>query len=216
MRLVISMMLILLVIFIIFYVRILYGFDQSVQFSYFILLLTISIAAGGVLFIKDTWKDHRVYIGAICFILLCSFGFGFLTLEKLNEVEVNIVNMDMAPSVHAQFTICGSFKNIPENRDIWLYMVPSMTKKYYPELVPALRLNNGHSEDGSWNYYCIPGVHGFNSAGKSFQIGVFLSNKTDRPYIKNEIMKMNGSINGMDQLPDKIEDLGVQVNVTII
>ena len=122
----------------------------------------------------------------------------------------------MGSSVHSQFVIYGLFKNIPENKDIWLYTVPSIAKKYYPESVPVIKLNDGHSADGSWDYYYIPSMNGFNGAGKSLQIGIFISNKTDRIYIEQEIMRANGSTHGMNQLPNKIEDMGIQINLTTI
>ncbi len=216
MRLVISMMLILLVILITFYIRILNGFDQSVQFSYFIMILIISIAVCGILFMKDTWKDQWIHIGIISVIIVCSIGFGFLNQEELNKAEINVINPYMGSSVHAQFVVSGSFENIPENKDIWLYLFSSITKKYYPEPVPVLKLNSGHSVDGSWDYYCIPNMKGFKGTDKSFQIGFFISNKTDKIYIEHEIMRVNGSIKGMNQLPNKIENMGIQVNITSI
>ena len=216
MRLVISMMVILLVILVTFYISILNGFDQSLQFHYFIMVLIISIAVCGMLFIKDTWKDCWVHVGIISVILICSIGFGFLSQEELNKVEVNVINPNMESSVHAQFVVLGLFKNIPENKDIWLYIVPSITKKYYPEPVPVIKLNDGHLDHGSWEYYYITGANGFNGAGKSFQIGIFISNKTDKIYIEKEIMRVNGSTKGMNQLPNKIEDRGIKINVTVI
>ena len=213
MKLVISMMVILLVILVTFYISILNGFDQSLQFHYFIMVLIISIAVCGMLFIKDTWKDRWVHVGIISVILICSIGFGFLSQGELNKVEVNVINPNMESSVHAQFVVLGLFKNIPENKDIWLYIVPSITKKYYPESVPVNKLDDGHSEDGSWDYYCITGVNGFKGNNKPFQIGIFISNKTDRIYIEQEIMRANGSTHGMNRLPNKIEDMGIQINV---
>lgn len=216
MRLFISMMVILLVILITFYIRILNGFDQSVQFSCFILILIVSIAACSVLFIKDTLKDHGIRLGIIGIILVCSIGFGFLNVEALNKVDVSVINPGTGSSVHSQFVISGSFENIPENKDIWLYTVPSMTKKYYPEIAPAIKLNNGHSADGSWEYYYISGINGFKDAEKPFQIGIFISNKTDRIYIENEIMRLNGSTQGMNKLPGKIQDMGIKLNVNTV
>ena len=213
MRLFISMMVILLVIIITFYMKILNGFDQSVQFPYFIMIVITSIAIVGILLIKDTWIDHGIHISIICVIMVCSIGFGFLSMEELNKVEVNVINPDMGSSVHAQFVVSGLFKNIPQNEDIWLYIVSSKTKKYYPESVPVNKLDDGHSEDGSWDYYCITGVNGFKGNNKPFQIGIFISNKTDRIYIEQEIMRANGSTHGMNRLPNKIEDMGIQINV---
>ncbi len=213
-RLFISMMLILLVILVIFYMRILNGLDQSVQFSYFIMILIISIAVGSMVFIKDTWKDQGIYFGIIGIIVLCAIGFGFLNMEELNKVEVNVINPDAGSSVNSQFVVYGSFENVPENKDIWLYTIPSMTKKYYPEIVPVIKLNNVHSADGSWEYYYVQGINGFKSGGKPFQIGVFLSNKTDRIYIESEIARLNGSTRGMNQLPGKIQDMGVKINIS--
>ncbi len=208
------MMVILLVILVTFYVRILNGFDQSVQFSYFMMILIVSIAIGSMVFIKDTWKDQGVYLGIIWIIVLCSIGFGFLNIEELNKVEVSVINPDTGSSVNSQFVIYGSFENIPENKDIWLYTVPSMTKKYYPEIVPVIKLNNAHSADGSWEYYYIPSINEFKGVGKSFQIGIFISNKTDRIYIEHEITRLNGSTNGMGQLPGRIQDMGIKINIT--
>lgn len=216
MRLVIYMMVILLVILVTFYIKILNGFDQSVQFSYFIMILTVSVAVCGILFIKDTWEDYRVQVGVISIILIFSIGFGFLSIDELNKVEISVINPVMGSSVHSQFVIYGLFKNIPENKDIWLYTVPSIAKKYYPESVPVIKLNDGHSADGSWDYYYIPSMNGFNGAGKSLQIGIFISNETDRLYIEQEIMRVNGSTRGMNQLPNKIEDMGIQINLTTI
>jgi hypothetical protein len=216
MRLVISMMAILLVILVTFYISILNGLDQSLQFHYFIMVLIISIAVCGMLFIKNTWKDQWVHICIISVILICSVGFGFLSQEELNKVEVNVIKSNMESSVHAQFVVSGLFKNIPTNKDIWIYVVPSLTKKYYPEPVPVIKLNDGHLDDGSWEYYYIMGVNGFKGAGKSFQIGIFISNKTDKIYIEKEIMRVNGSTKGMNRLPNKIEDMGIKLNVTAI
>ena len=216
MRLFISMMVILSVILIAFYIRILNGFDQSVQFSCFILILIVSIAAYNILFIKDTWKDHGIYLGIIGIILVCSIGFGFLNIEELNKVDVSVINPNTGSSVHSQFVISGSFENIPENKDIWLYTVSSMTKKYYPEIAPAIKLNNGHSADGSWEYYYILGINGFKDTEKPFQIGIFISNKTDRIYIEQEIMRLNSSTQGMNKLPGKIQDMGIKLNVNTV
>ena len=208
------MMAILLVILVAFYIRILNGFDQSVQFPYFIMILIAATAICSILFIKDIWKDEWINMGIIAIILVCSVGFGFLSFQELNKVEASVIGPDMGSSVHAQFVIHGLFRNIPENRDIWLYTVSSITKKYYPELVPVIKRNDGHLADGSWEYYYMD--NGFNGAGKTLKIGLFVSNKTDRTYIEQEIMKVNGSTHGMDQLPNKIEDMGIQVSVTTI
>ena len=213
MRLFISMMVILAVILIAFYIRILNGFDQSVQFSCFILILIVSIAVCSILFIKDTWKDHRVQICIMGIILACSIGFGFLNIEELTKVNVSISSPTTGSSVHSQFVICGSFENIPENKDMWLYTVPSMTKKYYPEIAPVIKLNNGHSADGSWEYYYMLGINGFKITEKPFQIGMFISNKTDRVYIEHEIIRLDGSRQGMSKLPGKIQDMGIKLNV---
>ncbi|MGB9979772.1 hypothetical protein [Methanobacterium sp.] len=178
--------------------------------------MIISVAACSMLFIKDIWKDHGIHIGIISIILVCSMGFGFLSIEELNKVDVSFINPDIESSVHSQFVIYGLFENIPENEDIWLYTVPSTTKKYYPEIVPVIKLNNGHSADGSWDYYYMSYMNGFNRTGELLQIGVFISNKTDRIYIEQEIMRVNGSTQGMDRLPGKIEDMGIKINITTI
>ena len=213
-KLFISMMLILLVILVIFYIRILNGLDQSVQFSYFLMILIVFTAACSIVFIKDTWKDQGFYLGIIGIIVVSSIGFGFLNIGELNKVEVTVINPSTGSSVNSQFVIHGSFENIPENKDIWLYTVHSMTKKYYLEMVPVIKLNNGHSADGSWEYYYVPSIYGFKTEGRSFKMGIFVSNKTDRLYIEHEIMRLNGSTQGMDQLPGRIQDMGIKINTT--
>ncbi len=218
-RLVISMLVILLAILITFYINTVNGLDQSVQFIYFMMMMIIFTAVYGILFIRDRYKDHWIHICIIGVIVICAAEFGFLSLEELNKVEINVIGPHIGSSVHAQFIVSGLFKNIPENKDIWLYIVPSVNKKYYPESTPVTKLNDGHSGYGSWEYYCINGItklKRLKSDGKHFQIGIFISNRADRIYIEQEIMRVNGSIHGMNQLPDGIEDLGIQTNVTNI
>lgn len=213
MRLVIPMMIIPLVILIIFYRSLLNGFDQSVQFIYFIIIVIISIAVYGIFSIKDKWRDYESYIGIIGIILVVSIGFGFLSAEELNKVDVAIINPDAGSSVNAQFEISGLFKNIPENKSIWLYAVYPTTQKYYPEPIPVTKLNNGNSSEGSWSYYGMVAMKRFRDDGKHFQIGIFLSDKKDKNYIEQEIKRVNGSTRGMKQLPDRIEDLGIKINI---
>lgn len=164
----------------------------------------------------DEWKDHRIYIGIIGIILVSSIVFGALSLQELSKVEVNIVNPEMGSTVQAQFVISGLFKNIPENKDIWLYAVNPVNKKYYPEPMPVTKLGRVHSGAGSWDYYGMAGTNRFKGSNKHFQIGIFISNQTDRNYIEQEIRRLKGSSRGMNYLPDGIEDLGIKINVTKI
>ncbi len=215
MGIIIPMMIIPLVILIIFYRSILNGFDQSVPFIYFILIVIASIAAYSIFSIKDKWRDYRVYIGIISVILAVSIGFGVLSAQELNKVEVIIISPDTGSSVNTQFEISGLFKNIPENKNIWLYTISSLTQKYYPEPMPVTKISDGDSSDGSWSHYGMVGMKKF-KPGRHFQIGIFLSDKSDRNNIEQQIMRVNGSTKGMKQLPNGIEDLGIQINVTKI
>ncbi len=209
------MMIIPLVILILFYRSILNGFDQSVPFIYFIIIVIVSIAVYSIFSIKREWRDHRIYISIIGIMLIVSIGFGFLSAEELNKMEVVIISPDMGSSVNTQIEISGLFKNVPENKNIWLYTISSLTKKYYPELTPVTKVNDGDPSDGSWSHYGLVGMKKF-KAGRKFQIGIFLSNKSDRNYIEQQILRVNGSTRGMNQLPDKIDDLGIKINVTRI
>lgn len=211
------MMIIPLIILINFYIGILNGFDQSLEFLYFVMVIVVSMGVYGILFLflRDKWKGQWAYMAFIGIILVSSTGFGFLSFEELNKVEVNIVKLNMGSSVTAQFEVSGLFKNVPETKSIWLYTVHPTTKKYYPEPAPVIKLNNSHSGAGSWSYYGTVSTKRVN-IGKSFQIGIFTSNKADRSYIEQKIRSVNGSTEGMNQLPDRTEDLGIKINVNNI
>lgn len=220
-KIIISMMLISLAVLANFYISVLNGFDQSVQFVYFILIVIISISVCAILFIIDKWGDHRIYAGIISVVLATSIGLGFLGLEELNKVEVTVISPANVSSAHMKFNMSGVFKNVPENQDIWLYLVPltpqkypPVPQKYYPEPIPVNKLDYDHSNTGSWDYYGIlGGMNSSKNTTKPFQIGFFLSNKTDKNYIIKEIEKINGSTKGMNRLPGRTEDLGIQTTI---
>gem|GEM_PF-6905273 len=215
-RLIVFMMIIPLIILIDFYASILNGFDQSVQFLYFLMIVIISVSVYGIMFIKDKWRYHGRHIDIICLILVISIVFGLLSFGELNKVEVNIINPSAGASVHTQFEISGLFENIPENRDIWLYTFDPINQRYYPEPFPVTKVNNGHSGSGSWSYCCMVNMNRFKAVDKSFQIGIFISNKKDRNRIKQKIKSVNADIKGMNYLPNEVEDRGIKLNVNIV
>ena len=209
------MMIIPLVILIIFYRSILNGFDQSVPFIYFIVVVIASITVYSIFTVREKWRDHRVFVSIVGILLILSVGFGFLSAEELSKMDVAVISPDTGSSVNAHCEISGIFKNLPENKNIWLYAVSTLTKKYYPEPMPVTKVTNGNPSDGSWSHYGLVGMKKFKH-GRQFQIGIFLSDKSDRNYIEQQIIRVNGSTKGMNQLPDKIEDLGIKINITKI
>lgn len=158
--------------------------------------------------LKDKKFFKPITIVLVGCIVLCIY----LALTKPPVTSVNISSPGDLQQVPRISTFQGTFNNVPESQEIWLYVYPSEAMRYYPEPKPVTKIEQGTS--GKWIYYnLVLGSEEASEVGKIFKIGIFLANVTDRQKITDQINKVNGSSKGMDKLPDNIIDLGFKISV---
>lgn len=114
------------------------------------------------------------------------------TTTSILPIEVSITSHSDGAEVSHTIDISGPYQNIPEDRQIWLYVYATFIRKYY--LQPIDRLNNG-----TWQ------VRGLiigepDETGTRFKIGLISVDERD-----HENLLMNFS--ALDELPPSSQNL---------
>lgn len=81
-------------------------------------------------------------------------------------------------NVPRQLTACGTYKNVPKDKEMWFYVYAPVKEMYYLD-----KISDKSATDGTWIIRAHEGVNvgDVNSAGKAFYVGVVLASDEESP-----------------------------------
>ncbi len=151
------------------------------------------------LFIKNNWPN--LLIGACSLIFLVNIGYTVMRLADDGEPVVTITSPSDNGAAEYMQAVRGTSDHIPDDRTLWLVIVPHANNRYYPANKPA-----DMQVSGEWTSLAYVGLP--ETTGESFDVIAILLDEQSKADFEDYIdwCKANNSWSGYEALPDGTQE----------